>query len=103
MWSVTLAAMELHAQLARLGFRPNVQIVKPKLWKKDRVKNCTRLWSPEMTPAIPFYKMIPVQRVILIAERSVEPGASWPREKLEPSASGFALRATTGQDAPTSR
>jgi hypothetical protein len=73
-------------------------------------------------PSTLISKSVPVQRVILIVERSFKPGASWPREKLEPpaslktpralsfllpmrgsakekslSASGFALRATTRQ------
>ncbi len=46
---------------------------------------------------MPQIFFVPVQRVILIAERSFEAGASWPSEKLEPPASGFALRATTRQ------
>ena len=43
-----------------------------------------RRMSVERQKALP---VVPVQRVILKAERSFEPGASWPREKLEPPAS----------------
>ncbi len=41
--------------------------------------------------------MVPVQRVILVAEMFFELVTSVTREKLEPLASGFALRATTRQ------
>ncbi len=42
---------------------------------------------PQSVKTLPQIFFVPVQRVILIAERSFEPGARWPREKLEPPAS----------------
>ncbi len=43
--------------------------------------------SNDMGSSKGIEKFVPVQRVILKAERSFEPDGSWPREKLEPPAS----------------